>query len=51
MENNRETRKKNKLQLFFSRLAEKIDKKMEEKAKENPCCCNRDKSKDNQCCK
>lgn len=32
---------------FFARLIEKLDKKMEEKAKEKPCC---SKEKGKSCC-
>ena len=35
---------------FFGRLIEKLDKKMEKKAKAKPCCENKDKGKNNSCC-
>ena len=35
---------------FFSKLLEKLDKKMEEKAKVKPCCESKDKDKDKPCC-
>ncbi|MCC6758051.1 MAG: hypothetical protein IT395_00290 [Candidatus Omnitrophica bacterium] len=34
---------------FFARLIERLDKKMEEKAKNNSCCSS-DKSKGGKCC-
>ena len=41
---------KPKKQGFFSRLIEKLDKKMKEKAKAKPCCENKGKSGDSPCC-
>ena len=35
---------------FLARLIEKLDKKMEEKAKSQSCCTGKDKSKDETCC-
>ncbi len=35
---------------FFSRMFDKLDKKMEEKAKESKCCGGSDKSKGKSCC-
>lgn len=35
---------------FFSRMFEKLDKKIEEKAKESKCCSGSDKSKGKSCC-
>jgi len=35
---------------FISRLIETLDKKMEEKAKETPCCGNGTKKKGPSCC-
>ena len=35
---------------FFGRLIEKLDKKMEEKAKTRSCCGNKSKDKDKPCC-
>lgn len=43
------TKKGNKAKGFFTRLIEKIDKKMEEKAKKNPCSCS-PKDRNNSCC-
>ena len=34
---------------FFARLVEKLDKKMEEKAKAKPCCDSKDKDKEKLC--
>ena len=37
---------------FIKKLMDKLDKKLEEKAKEKPCgCCSDDKSKKTKCCK
>ena len=46
MENKSEVKKKKG---FFSRLIEKLDQKMEEKAKAASCCCKSNK-KDKSCC-
>lgn len=35
---------------FFARLLDKLDKKMEEKAKSSPCCCKSAQKKDKSCC-
>ena len=35
---------------FFGRLMERLDKKMEEKAKATPCCGSKDKDKGKSCC-
>lgn len=35
---------------FLARLVEKLDKKLEEKAKAKPCCDDKDKPKDEGCC-
>ncbi len=35
---------------FFGKLIEKLDKKMEEKAKAKPCCDPKDKDKGKSCC-
>ncbi len=48
MENNSNVKKSSKIKAFFKSLAEKIDKKMQEKAKSSKCCCG---PKDNSCCK
>lgn len=47
--NERSEEKKTKKGLF-SRIIEKLDKKMEEKAKESNCCGGSDKSKGKSCC-
>lgn len=36
---------------FFAKLADKFDKKLEEKAKKKKCCCCDDSKKDKQCSK
>lgn len=43
------SKKENKTKGFFARLVEKVDKKMEEKAKKNPCSCS-PKDGNNSCC-
>ena len=43
-------KKKNKVKQFFTGLVEKIDKKMEEKAKNSSGCCGSGKGKDDPCC-
>lgn len=35
---------------FFSRLIEKLDKKMEEKARKSPCCLPQEKKDNKPCC-
>ena len=35
---------------FFSRLVERLDKKMEEKAKSGSCCSKKDKDEGKPCC-
>jgi hypothetical protein len=35
---------------FLGKLIEKLDKKMEEKIKIKPCCCNKQENKDKSCC-
>ncbi|MDP2830716.1 MAG: hypothetical protein Q8O02_00505 [Candidatus Omnitrophota bacterium] len=35
---------------FFARMIDKLDKKMEEKARESKCCGGSDKSKGKSCC-
>lgn len=44
-----EKNKENKKKGFFARFIEKLDKKMEEKAKKGSCCCGSGK-KDDPCC-
>ena len=46
MKENNEGKEKKKG--FLAEMFEKLDKKMEEKAKENKCCCSSDKDKS--CC-
>jgi len=49
---NAEGKNTGKVRQLFSRLFAKLDKKMEEKAKSQPCCCKptgKDKGK-NSCC-
>ncbi len=46
MEKRNEEKQKNKG--FFARMIEKLDKKLESKAKESTCCCRKDK--DPSCC-
>lgn len=43
-------KKINKVKQLFSRLWEKLDKKIEEKAKSKPCCCGSDGKEKNSCC-
>jgi hypothetical protein len=35
---------------FFARLIAKLDKKMQEKAKSQSCCCSENKSEKKSCC-
>jgi len=35
---------------FWARLFDKVDKKMQEKAKSSGCCCNSKKPEDKSCC-
>lgn len=42
--------KTSKIRSFFKRFVEKIDKKMEEKAKHGGCCCVNDKKENKSCC-
>ncbi len=42
--------KKGKVRTFFKGLFEKMDKKMEEKAKSKPCCCGPSDKEKNSCC-
>lgn len=43
-------KKENKKKGFVARFIEKIDRKMEEKAKKNPCSCSSGKNGGNSCC-
>lgn len=49
MENNSNKAKENKKKSFFARLFDRLDKKMEKKAKSQPCCKPSDKG-GNSCC-
>lgn len=49
MENDSNVKKSCKIKDFFKSLAEKIDKKMQQKAKSSKGCCG--DPKDNSCCK
>lgn len=42
--------KESKKKKFFSRLVEKIERKMAEKAKASPRCCSSGDNQDNACC-
>jgi hypothetical protein len=42
--------KEEKKESFFAGLFRKLDKKMAEKAKSQPCCCNPSNKKDDSCC-
>jgi len=42
--------KDNKIKQFFAGIFEKIDKKMQEKAKNSGACCDSDKNKENKSC-
>ena len=42
--------KKGRVKKFFSRWFQKLDKKMEEKAKSSGCCCDNTKSEGRSCC-
>jgi len=42
--------KEGKKKSFFARLFDKLDKKMEEKAKSSPCCCKPSDKGDGSCC-
>jgi len=48
MEGKQEERKSKKG--FFSRMFDKLDKKMEEKAKSSPCCCKPTDKGNKTCC-
>jgi hypothetical protein len=45
-----EGKKTNKVKQFFSQLLNKVDKKMEEKAKSRPCCCKPVDKESGSCC-
>lgn len=46
----KKNKKVNKVKNFFKRFAEKIDKKMTEKAKGNSCCYAGNKKENKSCC-
>lgn len=50
MDKNEGVKKTGKVKNFFKGLAEKLDKKMEEKAKKPSCCCGPRSSNDSPCC-
>lgn len=50
MEKNNEVKKSGKVKSFLKGIAEKLDKKMQEKSKNSSCCCNPKSSKDSSCC-
>ncbi len=45
-----EGKKINKVKQLFSHLFERLDKKMEEKAKSQSCCCKPTGKENNSCC-
>lgn len=50
MEKNEGNEKCCGIRKFFKGLAEKLDKKMKEKAESSNCCCGPKDKKDNSCC-
>ena len=42
--------KKEEKKGFFARMMDKLDKKMEAKMKEKPCCSDKEKGKEGSCC-
>lgn len=50
MADNKNNAKETKKKSFFARMFEKLDKKMEEKAKSGSCCCKPSDKKDGSCC-
>lgn len=50
MANNENNAKEPKKKSFFARLFDKLDKKMKEKAKSNPCCCKPSDKGGGSCC-
>jgi hypothetical protein len=50
MKENNENKKSGKVKTFFKGLVEKLDKKMEEKAKSKPCCYKPTDKENNSCC-
>jgi len=50
MANNESNAKEGKKKSFFARLFDKLDKKMEEKAKSGTCCCKPSDKGDGSCC-
>jgi len=50
MEKDTKAKKENKIKGLFVRFIEKIDRKMQEQAKDRPCSCSSKKKGDNSCC-
>jgi len=50
MDQKNEEKKESKAKGFFGRLFDKVDKKLEEKAKKNSCSCCGDKPEKKSCC-
>ncbi len=50
MKENSGNKRKGKVKTFFRGLFEKLDKKMEEKAKSTSCCCKPSNKEKNSCC-
>ena len=50
MRENNGNKKDGKVKTFFRRLLKELDRKMEEKAKTKPCCCNPSDKEKNSCC-
>lgn len=50
MKGNNGNKKNGKIKTFLRGLFEKLDKKMEEKAKSKPCCCKPSDKEKNSCC-
>lgn len=50
MDKGRFAKKETKIKGFFTRFIEKVDKKMEEKAKNSKCCSGSEENGDNSCC-
>lgn len=50
MKKDAKVKKGPKFKAFFKRLVEKLDKKMEEKAKSKPCCCSSSNKGKDSCC-
>ena len=50
MKNDNGSKKSGKVKTFLGGLFEKLDKKMEERAKAKPCCCKPSDKEKNSCC-